>query len=150
MGGPGYGRWYRWQGTRTTLEEVYRLDVRWLHRHGYLDGRPHWVTWSRGEQQAGSLLLALQPEGVVLTYRYRVGGGDWSPCARSSRWPGRRATMGESGPGSGVQAVSGVWPCCVVMTGSFSVGTATGCHILANMKRGWIGCPGSCGSCKTV
>ena len=77
MGGPGSGRWYRWQGTRTTLEEVYRLDVRWLHRHGYLDGRPHWVTWSRGEQQAGSLLLALQPEGVVLTYRYRVGGGDW-------------------------------------------------------------------------
>ena len=77
MGGPGSGRWYRWQGTRTTLEEVYRLDVRWLHRHGYLDGRSHWVTWSRGEQQVGSLLLALQPEGVVLTYRYRVGGGDW-------------------------------------------------------------------------
>ena len=77
MGGPGSGRWYRWQGTRTTLEEVYRLDVRWLHRHGYLDGRTHWVTWSRGEQQAGSLLLALQPEGVGLTYRYRVGGGDW-------------------------------------------------------------------------
>ena len=77
MGGPGSGRWYRWQGTRTTLDEVYRLDVRWLHRHGYLDGRSHWVTWSRGEQQAGSLLLALQPEGVVLTYRYRVGGGDW-------------------------------------------------------------------------
>jgi hypothetical protein len=59
------------------LDEVYRLDVRWLHRHGYLDGRSHWVTWSRGEQQAGSLLLVLQPEGVVLTYRYRVGGGDW-------------------------------------------------------------------------
>ena len=77
MGGPQFGRWYRWQGTRTTLEEVYRLDVRWLHRHGYLDGRTHWVTWSRGEQQAGSLLLALQPEGVGLTYRYRVGGGDW-------------------------------------------------------------------------
>ena len=77
MGGPGSGRWYRWQGIRTTLEEVYRLDVRWLHRHGYLDGRLHCVTWSRGEQQAGSLLLALQPEGVVLTYRYPVGGGDW-------------------------------------------------------------------------
>ena len=77
MGGSGSGRWYRWQGTRTTLEEAYGLDVRWLHRHGYLDGRPHWVTWSRGEQHAGSLLLALQPEGVVLTYRYRVGSGDW-------------------------------------------------------------------------
>ena len=57
--------------------DVYRLDVRWLHRHGYLDGRPHWVTWSRGAQQAGSVLFALQPEGVVLMYRYRVGGGDW-------------------------------------------------------------------------
>jgi len=77
MGGPGSGRWYRWQGTRTTLDEVYRLDVRWLQRHGYLDSRLHWVTWSRREQQVGSLLLALQPEGVVLTYRYRVGGGDW-------------------------------------------------------------------------
>lgn len=40
MGGPGSGRWYRWKGTRTTLDEAYRLDVRWLHRHGYLDGRP--------------------------------------------------------------------------------------------------------------
>ena len=51
MGGPGSGRWYRWQGTRTTLDDAYRLDVRWLHRHGYLDGRPHGVTWSRREQQ---------------------------------------------------------------------------------------------------
>jgi hypothetical protein len=56
---------------------VHRLDVRWLQRHGYLDGRPHVVTWSRGEQQVGSLLLALRPEGVVLTYRYQGGGGDW-------------------------------------------------------------------------
>ena len=39
MGGPGSGTWYRWQGTRTTLDKVYQLDVRWLHRHGYLDGR---------------------------------------------------------------------------------------------------------------
>jgi hypothetical protein len=44
---------------------------------GTSTGRSHGVTWSRGEQQAGSLLLALQPEGVVLTYRCRVGGGDW-------------------------------------------------------------------------
>jgi hypothetical protein len=35
------------------------------------------VTWSRGERQVGFLLLALQPEGVALTYRYRVGSGDW-------------------------------------------------------------------------
>jgi len=77
MGGPGSGRWYWWKGTRTTLDEAYRLDVRWLQRHGYLDGRPHGVTWSRGERQVGSLLLVLQHAGVVLTYSYRVGGGDW-------------------------------------------------------------------------
>jgi hypothetical protein len=52
MGGPGCGTWHRWD-KRTTLEEAYRLDVRWLQRHGYLDGRPHWVTWSRGERAGG-------------------------------------------------------------------------------------------------
>ena len=36
MGGPGSGMWYRWD-TRTTLDQVHQLDVRWLHRHGYLD-----------------------------------------------------------------------------------------------------------------
>ena len=77
MGGPGSGSWYRWKGTRATLDQAYRLDVRWLHRHGYLDGWLHRVIWSRGERQVGSLRLALQHAGVVLTYRYRVGGGDW-------------------------------------------------------------------------
>jgi len=77
MGGPGSGQWYRWKGTRTTLEGVNRLDVRWLHRHGYLDGCPHWVTWSCGERRVGGVMLALQAEGMVLTYRYRVHGRDW-------------------------------------------------------------------------
>ena len=56
MGGPGSGRWYRWQGTRTTLDDVYRLDVRWLHRHGYLD------TWVDGR--------------LVVEYRCRRRGTD--------------------------------------------------------------------------
>ena len=30
MGGPGSGTWYRWKRTKTTLDEVHRLDVRWL------------------------------------------------------------------------------------------------------------------------
>ena len=76
MGGPGSDRRYRWD-KRTTLDAACCLDVRWLHRHGYLDGRPHRVTWSRGEQQVGSIVLASQSEGVVLTYRYRVGGGGY-------------------------------------------------------------------------
>ncbi len=78
MGGPGSGRWYRWRGTRTTLDAVSRLDVRWLHRHGYLAGRPYLVTWHRGDQRAGSIGVACQPDGVVLTYDVRVGGGAWT------------------------------------------------------------------------
>ena len=35
MSGPGSGMWYRWD-RRTTVDEVKRLDVRWLHRQGYL------------------------------------------------------------------------------------------------------------------
>src|SRR5713101_3982660 len=39
---PGSGTWYRWKSTRTTLDEVHLLDVRWLQRHGYLQ------RWGRG------------------------------------------------------------------------------------------------------
>jgi len=51
MGGPGSGMWYRWD-TRTTLDQVHQLDVRWLHRHGYLDHarallRAHRQTYAR-------------------------------------------------------------------------------------------------------
>ena len=68
MGGPGSGRWYRWQGIRPTLDEVKRLDVRWLHRHGYLDGLLHLITWSRREQLNGSVSLALVDGHLVLEY----------------------------------------------------------------------------------
>ena len=92
MGGPGSGTWYRWKGTRTTLEEVCRLDVRWLHRHGYLDGRPRWLTWSRGERETGSASVALVDGDLMVAYRYRARGSkdwesvrqvitlDWTPC----------------------------------------------------------------------
>jgi hypothetical protein len=76
MGGPGSGRWYRWQGTRTTLEEVYRLDVRWLHRHGYLDRWPHLVTWSRREQPNGSVSITLVGGRLVIEYCCRQRGTD--------------------------------------------------------------------------
>jgi hypothetical protein len=76
MGGPGSGSWYRWD-KRTTLDEVKRLDVRWLHQHGYLTWWPRLVTWHCGEHPAGSISVSLQPEGVVLEYRCRVSGGDW-------------------------------------------------------------------------
>ena len=78
MGGPGSGTWYRWD-RRTTLEETQRLDIRWLHRSGYLTAYPHSVTWHQGEHQTGAISLVLQPEGLVLEYYYRANGADWEP-----------------------------------------------------------------------
>ena len=78
MGGPGSGRWYRWD-RRTTLEETQRLDIRWLHRSGYLTAYPHSVTWHQGKHPTGAISLSLQPEGLVLEYCYRANGADWEP-----------------------------------------------------------------------
>ena len=77
MGGPGSGSWYRWD-KRTTLEEVNRLDVRWLKRQGYLQpGVMAPVSWHCGNRPSGSITLCCHGEGLTLTYRYRVAGGDW-------------------------------------------------------------------------
>ena len=151
MGGPGSGRWYRWQGTRTTLEEVYRLDVRWLHRHGYLDRWPRLVTWSRREQLNGSVSITLVDGRLVIEYRYRRHGTDtwedirqvipldWTPCHYGGQRPWFRC------PGCQRRVA--------VLCGydrSFYVGTATGSRIPANMKHGWTVCIARCASCKTT
>jgi hypothetical protein len=74
MGGPGSGNWYRWD-KRTTLDEVKRLDVRWLHRQGYLQP---WVratvTWHRGGHQTGSVSVAMVDGRLVVQCRYRQRG----------------------------------------------------------------------------
>jgi hypothetical protein len=79
MGGPGSGRWYRWQGSKTTIEACRRIDVRDWHRRGLLQG---WgFTWSwhtlEGERVAW-LQVRVQPRRrVTLVYRVREGGGEW-------------------------------------------------------------------------
>jgi hypothetical protein len=77
MGGPGSGTWYRWD-KRTTLDEVHRLDVRWLRKQGYLQpGVMAPITWHRGDRASGSITLLSHGDRLTLTYRYRVHGGDW-------------------------------------------------------------------------
>jgi hypothetical protein len=64
MGGPGSGRWYRWQGSKDTAEGYRFLDVRLLHRRGVLrPGGWDLVTWSR----AGGSPRARSPCGVART-----------------------------------------------------------------------------------
>jgi len=71
MGGPGSGLWDRGD-TRPALEQVRRLDVRWLHQQGYLQpGGRATVTWFCGERPAGCFLIE---------YSYRMhGAADWEP-----------------------------------------------------------------------
>lgn len=76
MGGPGSGNWYRWD-RRTTLEEVRRLDVRWLHRHGSLASPwPQTMTWHRGTQHTGTVTVQMEHGHLVVTYCYRWRGED--------------------------------------------------------------------------
>ena len=96
MGGPGSGNWYRWD-KRTTLDEVKRLDVRWLHRQGYLDGWPRLITWHRGERQTGSVSVTMQDGRLAVEYRARRRGTS-GRCTNADRCrdraplPSQRAT----------------------------------------------------------
>jgi hypothetical protein len=79
MGGPGSGRWYRWQGSKTTVEGCRQIDVRDWHRRGLLQG---WgFTWSwhtcDGEREAWILVRVKPGRQVILMYRVRAGGGEW-------------------------------------------------------------------------
>lgn len=78
MGGPGSGRWYRWQGSKDTAEGYHFLDVRLLHRRGVLrPGGWDLVTWSRAGQPTGSIAVRGGQDRVVLVYQVRSGGGSW-------------------------------------------------------------------------
>src|SRR5262249_40730879 len=98
MGGPGSGRWHRWD-TRSTLDELLSLDIRLLKRRGYLvPGRTAGLSWVRGEQPAGALLVVGGQDAVGLVYRVQVGLGPWktrrdrigltwTPCPLGGRRP---------------------------------------------------------------
>lgn len=75
MGGYGSGRGV--SGKRTT-SGMWRLDVRWLNREGFLT--PGWcstVNWSRNGQKASSIVIYAHEYHVVLKYRSRTPGGEW-------------------------------------------------------------------------
>lgn len=79
MGGHGSGRYCRWSST-TTIEEVKRIDIRYLRRQGML--RSNWMgslNWTCGGESAGDIRYACYADRIVFNYRYRSGGRDWEP-----------------------------------------------------------------------
>jgi len=79
MGGPGSGSWYRWN-KKTTCEEVKRVDVRHLRKKGWF--RPGvtgsgWLSWECGGEPSGTIQYRVEPNNLVLIYKFRRYGEDW-------------------------------------------------------------------------
>ena len=84
MGGLGSGR--PSGSGRDTVEACRSLDVNRLHREGCL--RAGWVggwQWSRDGEQVASISLRAEADRLHLTYRVRIGGGDWEDVAETVR-----------------------------------------------------------------
>jgi hypothetical protein len=76
MGGFGSGR--PSGSGRDTVESCRTLDVNRLHREGCL--RAGWVgtyQWTCDGEQVASISLHAEADRLHLTYRVRIGGGDW-------------------------------------------------------------------------
>jgi len=76
MGGPGSGTWYRWD-KRTTAEEVKRIDIRFMKKHGYLSSGRRSMSWSSGGESSGSIQYIIYSDCMILDYKFRRSGGDW-------------------------------------------------------------------------
>lgn len=61
-------------GSHAATEDTLQLDVRQLHRDGYLM-TPRLLTWQWG--CGATIQLATSPDAVTFTYRYREWGGEW-------------------------------------------------------------------------
>jgi hypothetical protein len=76
MGGYGSGR--RWASKATTAD--YRqLDVRRLQRDGLLERRWSFSwRWTRNGEETGIINIRPESDRVILDYRSREGGGEWT------------------------------------------------------------------------
>jgi hypothetical protein len=84
MGGFGSGRP---SGTgRSKVEACRSLDVNRLHREGCL--RAGWMggwQWITNSEKVAWINLRAEQDRLHLTYRVRIGGGDWEDIAESVR-----------------------------------------------------------------
>lgn len=76
MHNTGSGSWYRWD-RKTTVEEVHRVDIRFLRKHGLLGrvGLSGNLQWSRGGRPTGSISYRVDHAALVLRYRHRTSDG---------------------------------------------------------------------------
>ena len=82
MGGPGSGNWYRWD-KRTTTEEVKRIDIRFMKKHGYLSPGRRTLSWSCGGESSGYIQYTMYSDCMILDYKFRRNGGEWEPVKQT-------------------------------------------------------------------
>ena len=77
MGGLGSGNRYRWS-TKTTVEESYRIDIRWMRKQGLLRT---WISgglnWTRRGEPSGNIRYLIEPDAIRFIYRYQYAGQEW-------------------------------------------------------------------------
>jgi len=65
-------------GSKETTNGLSFLDVNWLNTNGRLTpGRSSAISWSRGDQDAGRIMVRAEAGRLILEYRTRSGGEDW-------------------------------------------------------------------------
>ena len=71
MGGRGSGNWYRWD-KKTTLEQVRRIDIRYLTKRRFLDGmKSGRLSWDCGGEPRGVVCFNHHEDVLTLRYHYR-------------------------------------------------------------------------------
>jgi hypothetical protein len=84
MGGLGSGRPGGWG--RDTVEGCRSLDVNRLHREGCLE--PGWSgvwQWTRDGERVAWITLRAEADRLHLSYRVRIGGGEWEDVDETVR-----------------------------------------------------------------
>jgi len=84
MGGFGSGR--PSGSGRDTVEACRSIDVNRLHKAGCL--RPGWWggwQWTRDGEKVASITLRVEADRLHLSYRVRMGGGDWEDVEETVR-----------------------------------------------------------------
>lgn len=83
MGGKGSGSWYRWD-KKSTLEEVRRIDIRYLKSQRFLEGYTSGtLSWNCGGEPRGLINFTHSNDVLTLNYKYREYGGEWQSAKQT-------------------------------------------------------------------
>lgn len=77
MGGPGSGRFLRFN-TKPTVERQLFIDIRWMRKqNGLIPGTSGTLTWSSHGNSKGAVEFEVTDSFLILKYRHRKQGGAW-------------------------------------------------------------------------